>query len=171
MPVIALKQVLVATDFGEASDAALSYGRELARAFNAKLHLIHVVEDIAGRVSGLPNTPETYIDFGRWQRDALNAAEDQLNGRLSDEDRRVLGATAFAIVARTAAPAILAYANEHRIDLIVAGTHGRGVIGHLFMGSVADRLVRFANCPVLVVRHPEREFVLPDALQVVARQA
>lgn len=171
MPVISLKNVLVATDFGDSAESALAYGRELARTFGAKLHLIHVVEDISGRLSGLPNAPEAYIDFGRWQRDALNAAYENLNARVSDEDRRVVGATTFAVVARVAAPAILAYAREQHIDLIVAGTHGRGVIGHLVMGSVAERLVRHANCPVLVVRHPEREFVLPDALQTVAKTA
>ena len=169
--VISLKQVLVATDFGEASNAAFSYGRELARAFGATLHVIHVVEDISGRLSGLPNAPEAYIDFGRWQQDAVKAAEADLQKLLPDEDRRLLGATAIAVLARTPSTAILEYAQKHRIDLIVAGTHGRGVIGHLVMGSVAERLVRLARCPVLVVRHPEREFVLPDALQVVAKPA
>jgi nucleotide-binding universal stress UspA family protein len=48
--------------------------------------------------------------------------------------------------------------------LIVMGTHGRGPVAHLFMGSVAERVVRMAPCPVLTVRHPEREFVTPDAL-------
>jgi nucleotide-binding universal stress UspA family protein len=169
--VISLKNVLVASDFGDASEVALSYGRELARAFGAKLHVIHVVEDISGRLSGLPNAPEAYIDFGRWQRDAVNAAEAKLNTLLSDEDRRTLGATAVAMVGRTAAPAILTYANEHRVDLIIAGTYGRGVLSHLVMGSVAERLVRLARCPVLTVHHPEREFVLPDALEVVAKRA
>ena len=45
------------------------------------------------------------------------------------------------------------------------------MLGHLVMGSVAERLVRHSPCPVLIVRHPEREFVLPDALQAVAKQA
>jgi universal stress protein A len=169
--VIALKEILVATDFGEASEAALSYGRELARAFGARLHLVHVVEDISGRLSGLPNAPEAYIDFGRWQRDAVDAADAELQKLLSDEDRRKLGASAVAVLARTAAPALLEYARDHGINLIIAGTHGRGVLGHLVMGSVAEKLVRLATCPVLVVRHPEREFVRPDALQVVAKPA
>jgi universal stress protein A len=168
--VISLKNVLVATDFGEPADVALSYGREFARAFGAKLHVVHVVEDISGQLSGLPNAPETYIDFGRWQRDALNAADTTLQKLLSDEDRRMLGATAVAVVSRSASSAILDYAREHGVDLIIAGTHGRGVIGHLVMGSVAERLVRYAGCPVLVVRHPEREFVRPDALQTIAKQ-
>jgi hypothetical protein len=53
---------------------------------------------------------------------------------------------------------------EH-IDLIVVGTHGRGAVAHLFVGSVAERVVRTAPCPVLTVRHAEHEFIAPDALQ------
>ena len=57
---------------------------------------------------------------------------------------------------------ILKYAAAQPIDLIVIGTHGRGPLGHMLMGSVAERVVRKAPCPVLTVRHPEREFVVPD---------
>jgi nucleotide-binding universal stress UspA family protein len=167
---VSLKHVLVASDFGEASDAALLYGLQLARAFGATLHVVHVIEDISGRLGDIPN-PEAYIDYGRWRQEAVQAAEADLKARLSDEDRRQLGATATAVLARTVAPAILTYARDHQVDLIVAGTHGRGALAHLVMGSVAERLVRQAPCPVLVVRHPEREFVLPDALQVTARPA
>lgn len=64
---------------------------------------------------------------------------------------------------------IVDYAMGHRIDLIVMGTHGRGALAHMVMGSVAERVVRLAPCPVLTVRHPEHEFVRPDALVPVAR--
>jgi len=67
------------------------------------------------------------------------------------------------------AAAIVGYANEHDIDLIVLGTHGRGAVSRLLMGSVAERVVRTATCPVLTVHHPEREFDAPDALVAVAR--
>jgi nucleotide-binding universal stress UspA family protein len=67
------------------------------------------------------------------------------------------------------AAAIVDYAAQHAIDLIVMGTHGRGAISHLLMGSVAERVVRTAGCPVLTVHHPEHEFVLPDALVAVER--
>jgi nucleotide-binding universal stress UspA family protein len=64
---------------------------------------------------------------------------------------------------------IVGYAKENDVDLIIMGTHGRGAIAHLLMGSVAERVVRTAPCPVLTVRHPEHEFVLPDALAAVAK--
>ena len=66
------------------------------------------------------------------------------------------------------AHAITEYAKEAAVDLIVLGTHGRGAVAHLLMGSVAERVVRTAPCPVLTVRHPEHEFVLPDALVAFA---
>ena len=65
---------------------------------------------------------------------------------------------------------IVNYARRNGIDLIVMGTHGRGAIAHLLMGSVAERVVRTAPCPVLTVRNPERDFVRPDALVAVSRQ-
>ena len=74
---------------------------------------------------------------------------------------------ALPIVMTSSAPAqaILNYAGDHRVDLIIVGTHGRSGLARLFMGSVAQHVVRLAACPVLTVRHPEREFVRPDALE------
>ena len=59
---------------------------------------------------------------------------------------------------------IARYAKAEGIDLIVMGTHGRGMMGHLLMGNVAEKVVRIAPCPVLTVHHPEHEFIQPDAL-------
>jgi nucleotide-binding universal stress UspA family protein len=61
------------------------------------------------------------------------------------------------------------YAKDVKADLLIIGTHGRGAMAHLLMGSVAERVVRTAHCPVLTVRHPQHEFVVPDALQVTER--
>ena len=64
--------------------------------------------------------------------------------------------------------AISTYAREAGIDLIITGTHGRGTVAHLLMGSVAERVIRTAPCTVLNVRHPEHEFIRPDTLTTVA---
>ena len=56
---------------------------------------------------------------------------------------------------------IAGYAQSEKIDLIIMGTHGRSPMAHLLMGSVAEKVVRKAPCPVLIVRHPEHEFVVP----------
>jgi nucleotide-binding universal stress UspA family protein len=151
-----LKHVLVATDFGEAADTALIYGRDLARTFGATLHVLHVIEDFAARAI----SAERYaVDFANIQRDLEETARKQLDALVAEDDRRELGARAVLRKAATPAPAIVSYAKEANIDLIVVGTHGRGTLAHVSMGSVAERVVRTAPCPVLTVRHPQHEFV------------
>jgi nucleotide-binding universal stress UspA family protein len=163
---IALKNVLVTTDFGDASDTALTYGRDLARTFGATLHVLHVLDDVPGRAIGA----EGYaVDFSDLQRGLEKAARTRLDAVVAEDDRRELGAKAVLRTSTTPALAIVAYAKEAGIDLIVIGTHGRGGLAHFFMGSVAERVVRTAPCPVLTVRHPEHEFLRPDALQAVKR--
>jgi nucleotide-binding universal stress UspA family protein len=86
---------------------------------------------------------------------------------ISDDDRRQLKARVAVVSSIAPAAAIVTYADKSNIDLIVMGTHGRGGLAHLLMGSVAERVVRMAPCPVLTVRHPEHEFVLADAMAAV----
>jgi nucleotide-binding universal stress UspA family protein len=148
---IALKRILVATDFGPAAEAALTYGRALANNFGATLTVMHVAENFFLRA--------TVAD-----PHALKAAvARRLEERLTAEDRSALHARAVLDTSDQPADAITAYAKQAEIDLIVMGTHGRNGISHLLVGSVAERVVRTASCPVLTVKHPEHEFVLPDA--------
>ena len=79
-----------------------------------------------------------------------------------------LHATGTVVTAVAKAEAIVDYAQQHAIDVIVMGTHGRGALGHLFMGSVAERVVRTATCPVLTVHQPQHECIVPDSLVPVA---
>jgi nucleotide-binding universal stress UspA family protein len=162
---ILIKNVLVATDFSEPSAAALDYGRELARTFGAALHVLHVVDNLYLQWSG-----ETYVGvLPEVQRNVEEDARRQLERLVGPEDRTELHAKPVIRMAIAKAAAIVEYAAEHRIDLIVMGTHGRGAVSRLLMGSVAERVVRTATCPVLTVHHPEHEFVVPDALLAVAR--
>lgn len=161
---IAIKKILVATDFGPASETALGYGRALALQFNAGLHVLHVMESVAMTAAteyGFSGLPVEY------QLEMEAAARKRTEELLTEEDRRLMNATAMVVRHNTPAAAIVEYARTNHIDLIVLGTHGRGALGHLFMGSVAERVVRTAPCPVLAVRNPEHEFVLPDALVAV----
>ncbi len=162
---IALKSVLVATDFSEASETALTYGRHFARTFGATLHVMHVVENVMARFAA-DAYPVLLPDL---QREIEEAGEKRLTAVMEDEDFKLLHATPIVRTAASPAGAIVAYAREANIDLIILGTHGRGTMAKLLMGSVAERVVRMAWCPVLTVRHPEHEFVLPDALVAVAR--
>ena len=159
---ITIKKILVATDFSETSASALNYGREFARTFGATLHVVHVVEnalmwagpDAAG------------VNFVQLQAELAAAAQETMDRIVTSEDRVQLKAVTAV---RTGSPAfeIVAYAKAAGIDLILMGTHGRGMMGHLLMGNVAEKVVRTAACPVLTVHHPEREFIQPDALVAV----
>jgi nucleotide-binding universal stress UspA family protein len=163
---ITLKNILVATDFSEPSDAALTYGRALARNFEATLHVVHVVDIVSAVVYGA----EAYaVSMPEMQQEVEEAARKQLTGLLIDNDPSPLPTRSAILTSNAPAAAIVNYAASERIDLIVAGTHGRGAVAHLLMGSVAERVVRTAPCPVLTVRHPEHEFVTPDALVAVAK--
>jgi nucleotide-binding universal stress UspA family protein len=156
---IHLKNILIATDFGEASDAALTYGRALARTFGADVHLLHVMDNTFLRP--IPTDPLAM----------KAAAYKQMGDRLTEFDRRDLHARAVVEVSDEPAEAIVDYARSCQIDLIVLGTHGRQGAAHILMGSVAEKVVRTAPCPALTVRHPQREFVAPDdVLEVVRAQ-
>jgi nucleotide-binding universal stress UspA family protein len=164
---ITLKNVLVAADFSTASDTALTYGRDLSRTFGATLHVLHVIDDVTARAA---TAAEGYIvDLSDVQREIEKSAHQQLESVVQEDDRRELNAKAILRTSTTPALAIVSYAKEAQIDLIVMGTHGRGRMAHILMGSVAERVVRTAPCPVLTVRHPEHEFVRPDALERVAQ--
>lgn len=163
---ILLQKILVATDFSDASEAALTYGRQLARTFDASLTVLHVVENTAARGYGADGF--VFVDPAV-QRDVEAGAQKQLDALLSAEDRDILKAQTALRVSNSTALAIADFAKEANVDLIVIGTHGRGAMAHLLMGSVAERVVRTAPCPVLTVRHPEHEFVMPDALVALAR--
>lgn len=144
---IDLKHILVAVDFDETSDVALTYGRSLAKTYGAQLHMIHVMENMFLRP--MANNPSD-IEAGIAQR---------LADRLTDEERRAL--RAIPVLRKSDAPAeeIVKYAAEQAIDLIVIGTHARSGVAHMLVGSVAEKVVRTAPCPVLAVRQGDRAFV------------
>jgi nucleotide-binding universal stress UspA family protein len=160
---IVLKNILVATDFSEPSANALAYGRDLARAYNATLHVLHVTEDVLMRYS-----PEVGFAVPDLQKDLEQAARRELDAIITADDVRTLRVVPAIETATGAANGITSYATAQQIDLIIVGTHGRGAVKQFLMGSVAERVVRTAPCPVLAVRAHEREFIAPDALQAAA---
>ena len=149
---LAFKTILVATDFSDASTLALEYARVLAQRFGAGLRVLHVVE------TPHPIGSEFYVpEVESVTEHAVQRAQQQLAATLaavSGDD--VIG----QVLVGNAARKIVEYANDHDIDVIVMGTHGRGAIAHLLVGSVAERVVRTAPCPVFTVRQS-------DALQSV----
>jgi len=160
-----LKNVLVATDFSELSDAALMYGRELAVRFGATLQVLHVAPNVYAAL-GAENYAAVSPDL---QQQVENDAHERLKALIVDSDNSGPPTRATVVTGNSPALSIVDFAKEHNIDLIVIGTHGRGAMGHFIMGNVAERVVRLAPCPVLTVRHPQREFARPDTLEAVAR--
>ena len=158
---ISINTVLVATDFSEPSEVAVRYGRALAAAFHGSLHVLHVVPDSMA----LPwATMADGLAMADVQKDWEREANERLQLMLPDAERTAVHAM---LVIRAGDPVrqVTAYAAEINADLVVLGTHGRGPVAHMLMGSVAERVVRTAPCPVLTVRHPQHEFVTESRLQ------
>jgi len=154
---IQLKRILLPTDFSEYSAAARQYACAFADQFRAELHVIHVIQDLA------PLVPEPGVIVpppADYLRELELNAQTMLERVI--EPAWAAGKTIVRAV-RQGPPflEIVRYAKETNIDLIVIGTHGRTGLAHVFMGSVAEKVVRKAPCPVLSVRHPEHEFVAP----------
>ena len=148
---VRIRQILVPTDFSTTSDAALEYAREVAGRFGGTLHLLHVLQDPF--VNG-PLVSEAYVnDTPGVRTTILDDAKMRLAHRLTDRDRDEFQANAEVVFGH-GADTIVDYAADNGIDLIVMGTHGRTGMAHLLLGSVAERVVRTAHCPVLTVRTP-----------------
>jgi nucleotide-binding universal stress UspA family protein len=148
---IALKRILVPTDFSEASDAALKYGIGLAQTFGARLYLLHVPGETGVNFEA---------DFPMVQFE--NATRERLETLVSPRDLITLRPE-YALRLGAPSDEIVRYAGSRDIDLIVMGTHGRSGVSHVLMGSVAEKVVRAAPCPVLTVRQPRAAFVRAEA--------
>ena len=143
-----LTRVLVATDFSPASAMAVTYAIDLATSTGASVHLLHVVEGWL--------LTETYLQ-------ALHIELPGLRERVINEADSTLRTLAAAMAGRRVATfttvregrpleVIVEVARSSRADLIIVGTHGRSGVAHAVIGSVAERVVRSAPCPVLTVR-------------------
>ena len=155
---IQIKRLLVPTDFSEHSEQAALYAVELAKRFQAdEVHCIHV-----------SNIPADLLATSAY---TMTGPSQEFIEQVRQENRKNLEAFAknrlAGVPVRTAFlegrpfVEIIRYARQHQIDLIVIATHGRTGLKHALFGSVAEKVVRKAPCPVLVVKRDERDFVLP----------
>lgn len=149
---IALRNLLLPVDFSEPSLKATEYAVSLAHRFGATLHVLHVIED---PVVYLPMF-ESYPLPTREQFETY--AQTRLENWILPEDAEGIR---LETTWRHGKPHIEAidYASDNSIDLIVIGTHGRGLAAHLLLGSVAEKVVRKAPCPVLTVHPSGKQFV------------
>ena len=153
---ITLKRILVPTDFSDASQNALKYGMALAENFGAALHVLHVIVD----PFVIPPGGEGYFPPSDLPQQLEKTSRAHLEQWVPADWRRGREVT-LECIHGTPFVEVVRYAREKEIDLIVMGTHGRGAIAHMLLGSVAERVVRKAPCPVLTVRPKEHEFVMP----------
>lgn len=149
---IEIRTILAPTDFSDHAGRALQYACALAERLGASLRLLHVLSDIvpAGPEPMLAPVlpPEFYTESEAQSREALAKSLDPSWGKPAS----------VALSVRWGDPVeeIIEEASAHGVDLIVIATHGRTGLGHVLLGSVAERIVRQAPCPVLTIRDRQK---------------
>jgi nucleotide-binding universal stress UspA family protein len=154
---IKLTKILYPTDFSELSLVALKYAKSFAEQFQAQLHVLNVLDEayqywLTMGPEGLPMGPDInqMLDISRKQM------KDFVAENFNDRHR-----TIATVISGKPFIEIIRYARDEKIDMIIMATHGRSGLKSVMLGSVADRVVRKAPCPVLTIRSDTHDFVLP----------
>jgi len=153
---VTIRRILFPTDFSEHADHAWPFALYFAQEFGAEVHLLHVVTPPPRLIEGYSASfdPEQFTTALTAE---ANASMDRLlqavQGRNLTFQREIRVGVDFH--------EIINYARAHQIDLIVMATHGRTGLAHALVGSVAEKVVRKAPCPVLTVKHPAMKFEMP----------
>ena len=151
--ILSLKKILVPIDFSDMSKHAFQYALRFAKQFRCEIVLLHVVEPetfIAGTSLG--------VDVFAQLEDDMTVAKAEL-AALAASSRDRLNSVASVVRSGHAPNEITKAAKDLDVDLIVIATHGYTSWRHLCISSTAERVVRTAPCPVLVVREKEHEFI------------
>jgi nucleotide-binding universal stress UspA family protein len=152
--VINLRRILVPTDFSESARKAFLYGLSFAREYEGELLLLHVVESLTmGYASDLFPVPmaEVFDEISGYAKAEL--------GKLGAEAKEKGVVARELVVQGKPSAEIVRVAREETADMIVLGTHGKGMLDKALFGSTAERVIRRAPCPVLTVGLDEHEFV------------
>ena len=155
---IRLSRILLPTDFSPYSAEATKYACAFAEKFDAELHLLHVLE------THLSTTPE--FAMGLALPTQVKESRDVCEGALATVLDTAWAQARRTKIVRTVVEGvpfveIVRYGKDRNIDLIVLSTHGRSALAHVLVGSVAERVVRKAPCPVLTIRPEQHQFVMP----------
>ena len=153
---IKMDKILLPTDFSGQSKVAVPYAFDLARRYGAELHVIHIFDENV-------LTPLYFTCGGTTQeyfKKVEEGFENEVSQFLTDYDPDEV---TIVPVLGNGNPfvEIVKYAKKNGVDMIVIGTHGRTGLSHMLLGSIAEKVIRKAHCPVLAVRHPEFRFVPP----------
>lgn len=153
---IKLSNILHPTDFSESSVHAQKYACAMAEHFGASLHLLHVIAD--------PTTVVPGPMGGYLPADYFHEIKEHAENKLTEYPDKTWAQDKTIIRSITEGHAfveILRYAKEQNMDMIIMGTHGHSGLTHMLMGSVAEKVVRKASCPVLTVHPEDHDFVMP----------
>ncbi len=154
------KNILVPTDFSKHSEHALLYAASLGERFGATITLLHVVTFVGYEDEPLASD---FPDMSPLLDQADRAARAHLDAGASHGGEAVPSVKKVMVHSLSAHEAIVAYAEKHEVDLIVMARRGHSTLTQVMLGSVTERVIRFASCPVLVVVRGKREFVDPDS--------
>jgi nucleotide-binding universal stress UspA family protein len=137
-----LTKILVPTDFSKCSQAAFEFGLQLARDFNAELRLVHVINPHAYPFGD----KYAALDPAALMRETEDAAHEQMRSMAAKAKAR------YSVQVIHGSPAVeICNVADEDVDLVVISTHGRTGLGHILLGSVAEHVVRYAPCPVLII--------------------
>lgn len=138
------KTILCPTDFSEESYRAIEYGLRFAKAADGTIVLAHVIHVPSGELY----QPDGHVlSFNEAKQRAMNQLEELLQNRLQSYPKCEL-----LVDIGDPHEVLIGLAAQRKVDLIVIATHGRSALGHLVMGSVAEKIIRHAPCPLFVVR-------------------
>ena len=153
---IKLRKILVGVDFSDHSRVAVAYAAEFAKMFNADVILCHVAQR-PDLISQLPPGGEGYFppNIAQLEQDTARTECTKLLAEFA------ISRGSIATPIGTPFVELVRMAKDEQADLLVIGTHGRGAVAHMLLGSVAEKVVRKAPCPVLTVRQGEHEFIMP----------
>lgn len=146
------KKILCPVDFSEFTDEFLGYALDIAKKYNAELHLLHIIPNL-NYFTPYESffTPENLVVVEKNMEAEVTKDFDELMKKIPIPAKKIIkNGTAFV--------EIINYVRNESIDLVVMGTHGRTGLEHILIGSVAERVVRKAPCPVLTVRPKSRQF-------------
>jgi universal stress protein A len=143
-------RIVVPTDFSDCAEEAWALAQRMATTLDSEVVLLHAFVELPLYGDPPPTSDATLQGFEK----ARKWVEDELEKWATVARRK--GATVRPVM-RTGSPSeqIVEIATYEHADLVIMGTHGRGGVSRVLLGSVADRVIRFAPCPVLTVRKPE----------------
>ena len=150
-----IKKILLPIDFSDASTTLLQYGVYLAEKYDARIYIVFVAEDpITYAGLSYPNyseLPLTDIPFNQLEKDLTSYARERMEKFLEKNMTSKRVAYQSTILFGHVAEEIIDYANKETIDLIILGTHGFKGLNRMLLGSVAEKVVKLAPCPVMTI--------------------